>query len=150
MVYGSFSSTIMKIYTIFLISVLVLGLIVNPSFQNLDSESTSIFIKFAFAQSGVEETVGVEDELQVSTSVEGEEEPSEIEETVGVEDELQVSASMGEVMSPLKQMKSGVDPKDVVCKEGLVLMLKSTDGSAACVKDSSSSKLIERGWGILA
>ena len=119
------SPTIMKIPTIFLISVLVLGLISNPSFQNLDSESAFSFIKFAFAQSGVEETVGVEDELQVSTS-------------------------MREVMSPLKQMKSGVDPKDVVCKEGLVLMLKSTDGSAACVKDLSSSKLIERGWGILA
>ena len=144
------SPTIMKIPTIFLISVLVLGLIANPSFQNLDSESAFSFIKFAFAQSGVEETVGVEDELQVSTSMEGEEEPSEVEETVGVEDELQVSTSMREVMSPLKQMKSGVDPKDVVCKEGLVLMLKSTDGSAACVKDLSSSKLIERGWGILA
>ena len=144
------SPTIMKIPTIFLISVLVLGLIANPSFQNLDSESAFSFIKFAFAQSGVEETVGVEDELQVSTSMEGEEEPSEVEETVGVEDELQVSTSMREVMSPLKQMKSGVDPKDVVCKEGFVLMLKSTDGSAACVKDLSSSKLIERGWGILA
>ena len=144
------SPTIMKIPTIFLISVLVLGLIANPSFQNLDSESAFSFIKFAFAQSGVEETIGVEDELQVSTSMEGEEEPSEVEETVGVEDELQVSTSMREVMSPLKQMKSGVDPKDVVCKEGLVLMLKSTDGSAACVKDLSSSKLIERGWGILA
>lgn len=86
----------------------------------------------------------------IAVSEKGEEEPSEIGETVGVEDELQVSTSMGEVMSPLKQMKSGVDPKDVVCKEGLVLMLKSTDGSAACVKDLSSSKLIERGWGILA
>ena len=139
----------MKIPTIFLISVLVLGLIANPSFQNLDSESMFSFIKFVFAQSGIEETVEVGGELQVSTSMEGEEEPSEIGETVGVEDELQVSTSM-EVMSPLKQMKSGVDPKDVVCKEGLVLMLKSTDGSAACVKDSSSSKLIERGWGILA
>ena len=54
-----------------------------------------------------------------------------------------------EMMSPLKQMKSGVEPEDVVCDEGLVLMQKSSDGSAACVKESSSAKLVARGWGTL-
>jgi hypothetical protein len=56
---------------------------------------------------------------------------------------------MEEVMSPLKQTNSGVELTDVICREGLVLMSKSTDGSAACVKESSSDKLIARGWGTL-
>ncbi len=54
-----------------------------------------------------------------------------------------------EMMSPLKQMESGVETADVICDEGLILMEKSSDGSAACVKESSSVKLIARGWGTL-
>jgi len=53
-----------------------------------------------------------------------------------------------EVLRPLQQMKAGVDPKDVVCKEGLVLMLRS-DGSAACVKESSVTRLLDMDWGTL-
>ena len=53
------------------------------------------------------------------------------------------------VMRPLQQMKSGVDPQDVVCKEGLVLMLRTSDGSATCVTESSSTRLLDMGWGSL-
>lgn len=48
-------------------------------------------------------------------------------------------------MSPLKQAKSGVLPGDVVCYKGLLKMYQH-DGSVACVKLDSISKLMERGW----
>lgn len=51
-------------------------------------------------------------------------------------------------LPPLKQIKAGTKPSDVTCTEGLELVLKSSDGSPACIKPSSVSKLIERGWAI--
>jgi len=51
------------------------------------------------------------------------------------------------VMSPMAQMEHGTDANAVVCKEGLQLMIKSSDGSASCVKTTSVDRLIERGWG---
>lgn len=48
--------------------------------------------------------------------------------------------------SPLKQFKSGIDAKDVVCKEGLQLVIKFKIGSPACVKPSSATKLALWGW----
>lgn len=48
--------------------------------------------------------------------------------------------------SPLKQFKSGIAAKDVVCKEGLQLVIKSKDGSPACVKLTTAPKLVQRGW----
>ena len=47
---------------------------------------------------------------------------------------------------PLKQVKNGIKPTHVICKSGLNLIFKSTDGSPACVKPLTSEKLIERGW----
>lgn len=49
--------------------------------------------------------------------------------------------------SPRAQIHSGIAPTEVVCKEGFELLLKTNDGNPACVKESSVSKLIERGWG---
>jgi thiol-disulfide isomerase/thioredoxin len=49
---------------------------------------------------------------------------------------------------PLKQIKHGVLANDVKCKIGFTLVLKSTDGSPACVKTSSASILVMRGWAI--
>jgi len=49
--------------------------------------------------------------------------------------------------SPLKQFKSGVAAEDVICKEGLQLIIKSKDHTPACVRPSSISKLIAQGWG---
>ncbi len=49
---------------------------------------------------------------------------------------------------PLKQLKNNVNPNFVVCGENLLLMIKISDLSPACVKASSISKLSERGWGI--
>jgi len=51
------------------------------------------------------------------------------------------------VLSPHKQMVSGIDAENVECKSGFVLMVRSTNGSAACVKPTTSQKLSNVGWG---
>ena len=56
-----------------------------------------------------------------------------------------VRSSVPVEISPLKQIKSGVLPGDVVCYKGLLKMYQY-DGSVACVKLDSISKLMERGW----
>ena len=48
-------------------------------------------------------------------------------------------------LSPLKQFKSGITIENIKCKENLQLILKN-NGSPACVKQESFSKLLERGW----
>ena len=58
-----------------------------------------------------------------------------------------INADNHEIMSPRKQMESGIDAEDVVCKSGLVLMIRSTNGAAACLKSSTSVKLSDAGWG---
>ena len=49
---------------------------------------------------------------------------------------------------PLKQIQDGVEPDKVTCTEGLELILKLSNGNPACIKPTSSEKLIERGWAI--
>lgn len=51
---------------------------------------------------------------------------------------------------PLKQFKSGIAVEDIKCKEGLQLVIKARDGSPACVKPESISKLVDRGWAVSA
>ena len=48
--------------------------------------------------------------------------------------------------SPKKQMETGIEAEDVVCKSGLTLMKKYT-GTAACVTPSTATKLENAGWG---
>jgi hypothetical protein len=50
------------------------------------------------------------------------------------------------VSSPLEQLRFGIDSHNVVCKQDLQLVIKSEDGSPACVKPDTAQKLIERGW----
>jgi len=52
------------------------------------------------------------------------------------------------VLSPLKQTSQGIDPPHVICKEGLVLIIKY-NGSPACVRLDTAVKLEERGWGVM-
>ena len=54
-------------------------------------------------------------------------------------------AAHHEVISPLQQIKDGIPSKEVVCKHGLALMIR-TSGDAACIKEDSVSKLQDRGW----
>ncbi len=53
-----------------------------------------------------------------------------------------------DVMPPSMQAKQGVASSDVICKDGLELIFKSSDGSSACVKPETAEKLIQRGWAI--
>ncbi len=46
---------------------------------------------------------------------------------------------------PLKQLKYGIDPREILCNDELILIQKY-DGSPACVKPETKTKLIERGW----
>jgi hypothetical protein len=48
--------------------------------------------------------------------------------------------------SPLQQFKSGINAEDVKCSDGFTLVIKSEDGSPACVKHDTTNILIERGW----
>ena len=47
---------------------------------------------------------------------------------------------------PLKQFKSGILYGDIQCKDGLGLVVKTTNRHFACVKPESISKLFGRGW----
>ena len=50
------------------------------------------------------------------------------------------------LMTPRAQMLAGLSANQVMCKDGLNLVIKSTDGSPACIKASTVYKLIERSW----
>jgi len=54
-----------------------------------------------------------------------------------------------DLLPPLKQIKLGIDPSDVKCKEGLQLIMKN-NGSSACVRMETAIKLEERGWGVMS
>jgi len=51
-----------------------------------------------------------------------------------------------DIPPPLKQVAQGIPPNEIICKEGLKLVFKSSDNSPACVKPGTLNKLIERGW----
>ena len=50
------------------------------------------------------------------------------------------------VLPPKHQLRWLADPSELVCKEGLELIFKSTTQEPACVKPMTATKLIERGW----
>jgi len=50
------------------------------------------------------------------------------------------------ILTPLKQIKSGVNVDNVQCGIDLVLIIKTEDGSPACVKPDTATKLFARGW----
>ena len=62
---------------------------------------------------------------------------------------LNANAAQNEIMSPRKQIAAGVKAEDVKCKSGLVLMIRSTHGSAVCVQSQTSTKLAKTGWGVI-
>ena len=49
-------------------------------------------------------------------------------------------------MAPIKQIASGIMPKDIVCKEHLNLVFKSSNDDPVCVMPETTEKLIERSW----
>ena len=52
--------------------------------------------------------------------------------------------------SPLKQFKNGIPANEIQCRDGFVLMVKTSDSAPSCVSFSTSEKLVFRGWGELA
>ncbi|WP_179372227.1 cupredoxin domain-containing protein [Nitrosopumilus ureiphilus] len=51
-----------------------------------------------------------------------------------------------EFNSPLKQMRTGTEPGDVVCNEGLEIFMKNSNGQAVCLTESTATILMQRGW----
>ena len=51
------------------------------------------------------------------------------------------------LLSPIKQMKKGIMVKDIQCKQGFDLILKTSKEMGACVQPSSLPILVQRGWG---
>ena len=49
-----------------------------------------------------------------------------------------------EILSPLKQFKSGIPNYKITCKEGLKLLIRTNDGSSACVKPDTATELQTR------
>lgn len=58
------------------------------------------------------------------------------------------SSSSGKILSPLQQSKMHVSINQIVCPDNLLLVMKKSDGSPACVKQNSEAILIERGWAL--
>ena len=50
------------------------------------------------------------------------------------------------ILAPLKQIKSGISVANIQCGTDLVLVIKIEDGSPACVKSDTATKLFARGW----
>lgn len=55
---------------------------------------------------------------------------------------------IADVASPRIQFLNNPDIQSIKCSEGLELIMKKSNGMPACVKPSSVSVLIERGWGL--
>lgn len=51
-------------------------------------------------------------------------------------------------MSPLQQAKMHISINQIICPDGLEIVMKKSDGSPACVKKNNVAVLIERGWAI--
>lgn len=60
---------------------------------------------------------------------------------------IEVSALVeGKYLSPLEQFKLGIKIDEIVCKENLVITIKSSNGHPACVRQETLEKLIQRDW----
>lgn len=50
-------------------------------------------------------------------------------------------------LPPLQQVEAGVEPEHVACSAGMELLIKSSNGSPACVKPATAERLVQLGWG---
>ena len=145
-----------------LFSVLVTVLVINQSvssisFDSITGDSKLSSTHFAFAEetqvnaTGTTSTnstsVEVKDGIMMSDNPTGTNATSTNSTSTETEDDMMVTENKlpPAVLSPLKQIKSGIVPANVVCKEGLGLVFK-LNGQPACVKTTSIQKLITWGW----
>lgn len=57
------------------------------------------------------------------------------------------TASANSMLPPLQQVRLGVAANAVVCQGNFQLILKTENGSPACVDSTTFALLVERGWG---
>lgn len=53
-----------------------------------------------------------------------------------------------DLSSPKSQFENGITIDKIVCQTGLELVMKKSDGTPACIKPVSVSRLVERGWAL--
>jgi hypothetical protein len=53
-------------------------------------------------------------------------------------------------LSPRLQVSAGIDAEMVECREGFELVMKTSNASPMCVKETTAEKLVKRGIAILA
>jgi len=123
-----------------LFSVFVTGLVINPSAfaEEITVNATDTIDMTESSNSTSTETT---DMTESSNST------STGDDIMVIDDEIMITKNeMTETIpSPLKQIKEGIVPENIVCKEGLGLVFK-LDGQPACVKTTSIEKLIAWGW----
>ncbi|MEC4848542.1 MAG: hypothetical protein RI100_05065 [Nitrosarchaeum sp.] len=100
--------------------------------SNSTSTETTEMTESSNSTSPEGETMVVEDELEIE--LETEDEMTETENTMAPV-----------ILSPLKQIKDGILPENVVCNEGLNLVFK-INGQPACIQTASIEKLVAWGW----
>jgi hypothetical protein len=61
----------------------------------------------------------------------------------------QIKAELFTIYPPMKQVKYGILPSHVDCKDGKILIYKISTNEPACVKLDSVDKMLKRLWGYL-
>ncbi|MGQ0771857.1 MAG: collagenase [Nitrososphaerota archaeon] len=56
---------------------------------------------------------------------------------------LSIDVAFSEISSPKEQLRNGVLPNEIICKEGLTLMIRITNDSPICVKPHTADKLVQ-------
>jgi len=54
--------------------------------------------------------------------------------------------AFADVISPKQQMKLDFTAEQVICAEGLVKIIKNSNGMASCVKPTTAERLSQNGW----
>ena len=133
-----------------LFSVLVTGLIMNPSHTVL-AETQENSTNTNSTSTTLDESIQTGDNMANPDHMMDQNNTKSLNEEMNTGDNMEkpgdevMEHEVPVILSPLKQMKEGIVSKDVVCKEGLELAFK-LNGQAACVKATSIEKLITRGW----
>ncbi|MGI0046438.1 MAG: hypothetical protein ACREBB_04530 [Nitrosotalea sp.] len=65
-----------------------------------------------------------------------------------IHDSNEISKPPAYFLSPLQQIRAGVLAQNVKCSASFNLIIKSEDGSPACVKLDTAYMLIKRGWAV--
>jgi len=63
-----------------------------------------------------------------------------------MEDTMEDTMTEVPVLSPLMQLTMGVDPHDIECMDGQMLVFRATNWQPACINESSFETLSARGW----